>query len=62
MTTVININPNLFIDIEGAYISASTDLSAPELTAMKRSTVPYSELKGGKFRRLFNRHQTAYRR
>lgn len=62
MTTIININPNLFIDIEGAYITSSVDVVAPKEVTVRRNTVPMSELKGGKFRRLFNRHRTAFRR
>jgi hypothetical protein len=60
MTTVININPNLFIDIEGAFITTSEEISVR--TEMKRDVTPFSQLKDGKFRRLFNRHKTAFRR
>jgi len=60
MTTVININPNLFIDIEGAYITTSEEISVS--AKLKRDVTPFSQLRNGKFRRLFNRHKTAFRR
>ena len=62
MTTVININPNLFIDIEGAFITSTLDQTPEEETPIRRSAVPFSQLRGGKFRRIFNRHATAYHR
>ncbi|MEK6478574.1 hypothetical protein WJR50_13605 [Catalinimonas sp. 4WD22] len=62
MTTVININPNLFIDIEGAFITTSKSTSPVAEVSMKRDVTPFSQLKDGKFRRLFNRHSTAFRR
>ncbi|WKN30142.1 hypothetical protein PZB74_14345 [Porifericola rhodea] len=58
MTTVININPNLFLDVEGAYIATSPSKTVD----VKRDVTPFSQLKSGKFRRLFNRHLTAFRR
>ena len=62
MTTVININPNLFIDVEGAFITSSKNLSPASVVSIKRDVTPFSALKDGKFRRLFNRHSTAFRR
>lgn len=62
MTTVININPNLFIDIEGAYITSSKSLDSASEVSIKRDVTPFSQLRDGKFRRLFNRHRTAFRR
>jgi hypothetical protein len=62
MTTVININPNLFIDIEGAYITSSLDEATYTEKTISRSSVPFSQLRGGKFRRIFNRHAIAFRR
>lgn len=62
MTTVININPNLFIDIEGALITTSKTLHPVSEVSVKRDVTPFSQLKDGKFRRLFNRHRTAFRR
>ncbi len=62
MTTVISINPNLFIDVEGAFIGASQKSSHPSVVSIKRDVTPFSELKNGRFRRLFNRHRTAFRR
>lgn len=62
MTTVININPNLFIDIEGAFITSTQDEASKMETMIKRSAVPFSQLRGGKFRRMFDRHTAAYRR
>ena len=62
MTTVININPNLFIDIEGAFITTSKNLQPVSEVSIKRDVTPFSQLKDGKFRRLFNRHHTAFRR
>lgn len=62
MTTVININPNLFIDLEGAFITTSQSPMEKEEVKMKRDVTPISQIKDGKFRRLFNRHSTAFRR
>ena len=61
MTTVININPNLFIDIEGACINSSIE-SDEDTTTIKVGVVPISKMKGSKFRRIFNRHRAAFRR
>ncbi|MDF9798107.1 hypothetical protein OKW21_003370 [Catalinimonas alkaloidigena] len=62
MTTVININPNLFIDVEGAFITTSKAPVPLAEVSMKRDVTPISQIKVGKFRRLFNRHITAFRR
>jgi len=50
MTALTQTTESLFIDREGANIPVSRKAN------MSRSAQPFSELKQGKFRRLFNRH------
>lgn len=56
----------LLVDVENTYISLSEDswamnLSSHKVTPIKRSTQTIADMASGKFRRLFNRHRTAYR-
>ncbi len=60
MTTVININPNLFNYVEGAFIPFTRDEIIKLETTTKRSAVPFPQLKGDKFCRMFDRHIAAY--
>ena len=62
MTTINNITQtSLFIDRENATIpySAATIKLNEQLA---RDTTPFSTIGHGKFRKLFNRHTTAFRR
>ncbi|MEM8968805.1 MAG: hypothetical protein AAGE93_20480 [Bacteroidota bacterium] len=62
MTTINNITPaSLFVDRENAtipYSAATLELNQ----RIARGTTPFSEMGRGKFRKLFNRHTTAFRR
>lgn len=54
--------PQLFIDIEGAdipYRENALQINPEE--KIKRSHSPFSEMKTGKFRKLFDRHILAYK-
>ncbi|MEQ9438650.1 MAG: hypothetical protein RIG62_06360 [Cyclobacteriaceae bacterium] len=63
MNALIHTTPALFIDNEHANIPYSTaTLQLNRNIEMKRNTTPYSHMESGKFRRLFNRHSTAFRR
>lgn len=58
---IITINPKLLIDIEGAYISYSQETRVLNKESLQRSSLPFSEIKKGKFRKLFDRHTLAYK-
>ncbi len=60
-TQVITISPHWFIDLEGAYIPYTEEISQQKQEPIKRNSTPFSEMKSGKFRKLFNRHTIAYR-
>ncbi|WKN45944.1 hypothetical protein [Tunicatimonas pelagia] len=63
MTTQINIPNTLLIDTEFAAIPYSkATLELNEQLGIRRNTTPFSGMETGKFRRLFNRHTTAFRR
>ncbi|WKN43061.1 hypothetical protein [Tunicatimonas pelagia] len=63
MTTQVNNNPALLIDTEFAAIPYSeSTLQLNERLGIRRSTTPFSGMETGKFRKLFNRHTTAFRR
>jgi hypothetical protein len=62
MTTLININPNLLIDVEGAQIQVSSPEESKPAENLRRSSTPVSVMRAGKFPRLFNRHVVAFRR
>lgn len=56
MTTLIQSIEHLLIDRENTNLSLSLEslyINQPEI---QRSAQPFSELKNGKFRRLFDRH------
>jgi len=62
MTTINNIIPaSLLIDRENATIPYSTETIRLN-ERINRDVVPFSKIGQGKFRKLFNRHTTAYRR
>ena len=60
-TQIITLSPRLFIDIEGADISYSEATLQLNQTEVKRSSIPFSEMKYSKFRKVFDRHTVAYR-
>ncbi len=63
MTTSIESTAHLLVDTEFAtipYSEATRQLN--EQHAIPRSPVPISRIETGKFRRLFNRHLTAFQR
>ncbi len=63
MTTQVNALNTLFIDTEFAAIPYSkTTLQLNAKLGMQRNTTPFSGMETGKFRRLFDRHVTAFRR
>ncbi|MEM9673292.1 MAG: hypothetical protein ACFB15_27325 [Cyclobacteriaceae bacterium] len=63
MTTQVHTPNSLFIDTEFASIPYSeTTLRLNAKLGMQRNTTPFSGMETGKFRRLFDRHTTAYRR
>ena len=63
MTTQVNTPNTLFIDTEFAAIPYSkATLQLNERLGMQRNTTPFSGMETGKFRRLFDRHTTAFRR
>ena len=63
MTTQVNTPNTLFIDNEFAAIPYSkTTLQLNEQVGMQRNTTPFSGIGAGKFRRMFDRHATAFRR
>lgn len=63
METQINTtNLSLLVDVEGAYIpSSEASLSVKNKEKIQRSRFPFSEMKIGKFRKLFDRHTLAYK-
>nr|WKN35036.1 hypothetical protein K4G66_21905 [Tunicatimonas sp. TK19036] len=62
MTTIIRPQSATLIDTEFAHIPYSeATLQLNRKLAMKRDTTPFGQMGEGKFRRLFNRHTTAYR-
>lgn len=62
MTTINNITPaSLFVDRENAtipYSAATVRLNE----RIARDATPFSNIGHGKFRKLFDRHVTAFRR
>lgn len=56
MTTLTQPQSNLFIDREGAEIPVQTESFDNAQNEINRNTQPFSDLRSGKFRRLFNRH------
>ncbi len=63
MTTLVNTPSTLLIDTEFAAIPYSKDtLQLNEKLGMQRNTTPFSGIGTGKFRRVFDRHVTAFRR
>lgn len=63
MKTHINSSAQLLIDTEFANIPYSEEtLRMNQQLGITRSEVPVSRIEHGKFRRLFNRHTTAFRR
>ncbi len=61
MTTINNIIPaSLLVDRENATIPYSAE-TVHLNERIARGTVPFSKMGQGKFRKLFNRHTTAYR-
>lgn len=61
-TQIITISPKLFLDVEGAHIPCSEEsLQINHQEQIKRSHIPFSEMKTGKFRKLFDRHTLAYK-
>ncbi|MEM9831277.1 MAG: hypothetical protein AAF944_11615 [Bacteroidota bacterium] len=63
MTTQVNTPASLLIDTEFAgipYSEATQKLN--ERLGMRRNSTPFSGIESGKFRKLFNRHTTAFRR
>ncbi|MEM6842675.1 MAG: hypothetical protein AAF632_10655 [Bacteroidota bacterium] len=63
MTTLVNTPSTLFIDSESAAIPYSeATLRLNEKLGMRRNTTPFSGMETGKFRKLFDRHRTAFRR
>ena len=63
MTTQVNTSASLLIDAEFASISYSeATLQLQERLGMRRNTTPFSGMETGKFRKLFDRHRTAFRR
>ncbi|MGB3586670.1 MAG: hypothetical protein WBA23_09030 [Tunicatimonas sp.] len=63
MTTQINTPNTLLIDTEFAAIPYSkTTLQLNKQLGMQRNTTPFTEIGAGRFRRLFDRHVTAFRR
>lgn len=62
MTTQLEpISPSLLIDIEGAHISHSEEVTQLNKDIIKRSSTPFSKIRAGKFRKLFDRHTLAYK-
>ena len=55
MTTLAQTLNHLLIDREGAEITISNE-NAARREQSQRTTQPFSELRNGKFRRLFDRH------
>ncbi len=63
MITNINTSTNLFIDSEFAtipYSKATQKLN--QRLGVQRNSTPFPGIESGKFRRLFDRHTTAFRR
>lgn len=56
MTTLSQTIDHLLIDSENASIKLSEASWNMNQKHIQRSNQPFSELKNGKFRRLFNRH------
>ena len=56
MITVSQIQENLFVDRENVSIPYSADTLAMN-REIRRHAEPFSALKQGKFRKLFNRHR-----
>jgi hypothetical protein len=56
MTTLAQTLNTLFIDREGVTIPTASENFDQRAASVNRSVQPFSELKNGKFRRLFNRH------
>lgn len=67
MITVKNIaKENFLVDKENTFITLSDDswalnLADQSTTPAKRSTQNVMDMQSGKFRKLFNRHRSAYR-
>ncbi|WKN40639.1 hypothetical protein [Tunicatimonas pelagia] len=62
MTTINNIIPaSLLVDQENVTIPYSAETVRLN-ERIARDTVPFSKIGHGRFRKLFNRHATAYRR
>jgi hypothetical protein len=63
MTTQVNTSASLFIDTEFTSIPYSgATLRLNERLGISRNTTPFSGMETGKFRKLFDRHRTAFRR
>ncbi|MEK6478755.1 hypothetical protein WJR50_14510 [Catalinimonas sp. 4WD22] len=56
MTTLSQTIDHLLIDVENIRIKLSDESLQINQMNIQRSTQPFSDLKNGKFRRLFNRH------
>ncbi len=62
MTThIITLAPKMFIDIETARIPYSQETLRLNEEPVRRNAMPFSEMRVGKFRKLFNRHTLAYK-
>lgn len=61
MTSFLQTIEHLLVDREYATIPLSTEQLYPIQRNVQRSTQPFSELKHGKFRRLFDRHSITRR-
>ena len=57
MTTLSQTLNHLYIDRESAEISIQNNDQTEIQVDISRTAQPFSELKNGKFRRLFNRHR-----
>ena len=63
MTTQVINSRNLLIDTEFAAIPYSeATIQFNRKLGMRRNSTPISQMESGKFRRLFDRHTTAFRR
>ena len=63
MTTLFNTPASLLIDNEFASIPFSeATLDLNKKLGIRRNTTPFSGMETGKFRKLFDRHRTAFRR
>ncbi|MFP4091136.1 MAG: hypothetical protein ACLFUB_17935 [Cyclobacteriaceae bacterium] len=61
MITLTQILSHQLVDREGASISLSQESLSMNQPEISRDTQPFSAIKEGKFRRLFDRHRLSYR-